>query len=65
MIGTNQIPTVLKEWRTPRHPEFADDGKTAWRLFNAFTEAFKDTSVWNTASRGTTFQELFDRCVSN
>jgi hypothetical protein len=65
VIGTSQIPIVLKEWRTPRHPEFADDGKTAWRLFNAFTEAFKDTSVWSTASRGTTFQELFDRCVSN
>jgi hypothetical protein len=65
VIGTNQIPVVLKEWRAPRHPEFAECGKTAWRLFNAFTEAFKETSIWNNASRGTTFQELFDRCVSN
>lgn len=32
---------VIKEWRTPSHPEFAADGKTAWRLRNAFTEAFK------------------------
>jgi hypothetical protein len=36
-----QIPTILTEWRTPRHPEFAQDGKTAWRLFNSFTEAAK------------------------
>jgi hypothetical protein len=35
------IPQVLTEWRTPQHPEFAKDGKTAWRLFNAFTEALK------------------------
>ncbi len=61
VIGTNQIPVVLKEWRTPRHPEFADGGKTAWRLFNAFTESFKETSIWNNASRGLVFQDLFDR----
>lgn len=35
------IPQVLTEWRAPRHPEFAKQGKTAWRLFNAFTEALK------------------------
>jgi Domain of unknown function (DUF932) len=64
VIGSNQIPIVLQEWRTPRHPEFAD-GKTAWRLFNAFTEAFKETTIWNTANRGLAFQALFDRCVSN
>jgi hypothetical protein len=34
------IPQVLQEWRQPRHPEFRD-GKTGWRLFNAFTEALK------------------------
>jgi hypothetical protein len=61
VIGTNQIPVVLKEWRTPRHPEFAEAEKTAWRLFNAFTESFKGTSIWNNASRGLMFQDLFDR----
>ncbi len=33
------IPTVLKEWRTPTYPAFGD--RTAWSLFNAFTEALK------------------------
>lgn len=40
-ITTTAIPTVLKEWRTPSHPEFAVDGHTAWRLRNAFTESYK------------------------
>lgn len=40
-LTTTGIPTVLKEWRTPSHPEFAADGKTAWRLRNAFTESYK------------------------
>lgn len=36
-----QIPHVLKEWRTPSIPEFSAAGRTAWRLFNAFTEVYK------------------------
>ena len=35
-----RLPAVLREWREPRHPEFRE-GRTAWRLFNAFTEALK------------------------
>ena len=44
-IVPRSIPTVLKEWRTPKHAEFAADGTTAWRLRNAFTEAFKETTA--------------------
>lgn len=40
-LNVQRIPDVIREWDTPRHPEFAADGKTAWRLFNAFTEAYK------------------------
>jgi Domain of unknown function (DUF932) len=35
------LPGVLKEWREPRHQEFRANGKTAWRLFNAFSECLK------------------------
>jgi hypothetical protein len=35
-----KLPAILKEWREPRHPEFRE-GRTAWRLFNAFTEGLK------------------------
>jgi Domain of unknown function (DUF932) len=40
IIPVTRIPEVLKEWREPRHPEFRQ-GRTAWRLFNAFTETLK------------------------
>jgi len=39
-----QVPHILTEWRTPRHPEFGAD-KSAWRLFNAFTEVAKESSL--------------------
>jgi Domain of unknown function (DUF932) len=38
--ATNRmIPQILKEWREPTYPDFRD--RTAWSLFNAFTEALK------------------------
>ncbi len=41
VLPVTRLPAVLKEWREPRHPEFRAAGKTAWRLFNAFTETLK------------------------
>lgn len=40
VVPVTKLPEVIKEWREPRHPEFCE-GRTAWRLFNAFTEALK------------------------
>lgn len=40
-----RIPEILKEWRTPRHPEFAQ-GRNVWRLMNAFTEIAKGTTIF-------------------
>jgi hypothetical protein len=40
VLPVTKLPDVLQEWREPRHPEFRN-GKTAWRLFNAFTETAK------------------------
>jgi hypothetical protein len=40
ILPVTKLPDVLQEWRHPRHPEFTD-GRTAWRLFNAFTEILK------------------------
>lgn len=56
---TTQIPAILKEWRAPRHPEFAT-GKTGWRLFNAFTEIAKDTSVFSLPKRTQSLHALID-----
>ena len=40
VVPITRVPDVLEEWRHPRHEEFKQ-GLTAWRLFNAFTEALK------------------------
>jgi hypothetical protein len=40
VLPVTRIPAVLREWREPRHPEFRQS-RTAWRLFNAFTESLK------------------------
>jgi len=38
-VTVTEIPHVLKEWRKPQHAEF--EPRTAWSLFNSFTEVFK------------------------
>lgn len=40
VLPVTKLPDVLREWREPRHQEFRQ-GKTAWRLFNAFSEVAK------------------------
>jgi hypothetical protein len=40
VVPVTRLPAVLREWREPRHAEFRE-GRTAWRLFNAFTETLK------------------------
>lgn len=46
IITVTRIPDVIKEWRAPRHPEFAVS-KNGWRLMNSFTEIMKDTSIFD------------------
>jgi len=40
VVPVTKIPDLLKQWREPNHPEFREN-RTAWRLFNAFTEILK------------------------
>jgi len=47
VIASAKIGMVLGEWRTPRHQEFVDAGKTTWRLMNAFTEILKPRAEGN------------------
>ena len=49
-LGVLEIPKLIKEWREPRHPEFAEAGKTAWRLFNAATDTIKG-DLWRLPAR--------------
>lgn len=40
VVGWRLLPKVIEEWRNPKHEEFRP--RTAWSLFNSFTEVFKD-----------------------
>jgi hypothetical protein len=55
-----QIPHIISEWRNPRHQEFVSCGKTAWRLFNAFTEIQKDSGVFVLPKRTQSLHALMD-----
>jgi len=59
-ITVTQVPAILEEWRTPRHPEFASNGKTAWRFFNAVTEAAKGSGLWALSQRTQALHGLLD-----
>jgi hypothetical protein len=59
VLPVTKLPLALKEWRDPRHPEFRD-GKTAWRLFNAVTEAAKGGDIQNLPRRTQALHGLVD-----
>lgn len=59
VITATKIPHVIREWEAPRHPEFAADGLTAWRLFNAVTENTKG-GLGNAPRRGQALHGVLD-----
>lgn len=59
-ITVTQIPAILQEWRTPRHPEFTANGHSAWRFFNAITEAVKGSGLWALPARTQALHGLLD-----
>jgi hypothetical protein len=60
VLPVTQLPTVLSEWRQPRHREFAADGKTAWRLLNAFTEGWKGRNLATLPRRSQALHGMLD-----
>jgi len=63
VIPPSRVPKVLKEWRTPRHPEFVQAGKTAYRLMNAFTEVAKASNVMERPKQTIALQGVLDTTV--
>lgn len=45
VVPVTKLPKVLEEWRKPSHEEFGGK-RNAWRLFNAYTETLKDSSLF-------------------
>lgn len=57
-LGIRDILPTLKEFRAPRHPEFA--GSTLFNLYNAATEALKGSDLAKLPSRTQCIQTQFD-----
>ncbi len=51
VIGWRLLPQVIQEWREPKHEAFQP--RTAWSLFNAFTEALKERQMVQPARAAT------------
>jgi len=58
-LGALEIPRFIKEWREPRHPEFAQMPKSAWRVFNAATEVIKG-DLWRLPTRTCALHTILD-----
>lgn len=58
-LNVTDIPKTLREWREPEHPELSQEGKTAWRLFNAVTEAIKG-DLWRLPARTGALHKVLD-----
>jgi hypothetical protein len=57
-LGIRDILPTIREFRAPRHPEFA--GATLFNLYNAATEALKRSDLAKLPSRTQTIQSQFD-----
>ena len=60
VVPVTQVPLVLHEWREPRYQEFTENGRSVWRLFNAFTESFKSRSLEMLPRRSQALHGLLD-----
>ena len=55
------IPSVISEWRKPRHEEFQK--RNAWSLHNAFTESLKSGNLAELPTRTEALHALLDNHV--
>lgn len=60
VIGPTKVPQVLADWRKPAHEEYAP--RTAWSLFNAFTQNVLKGNAGNYLKRTQTLHGMMD-CV--
>ncbi len=64
VISSAKIGQVLHQWRHPSYPEFSE-GKTVWRLMNAFTEVLKPRErghdLWTLPAKTEALHALLDR----
>ncbi len=57
VVSASRLPKVIEAWEEPKHEEFAP--RTAWSLFNAFTEVQKAASPRLQMERSLRLSQLF------
>ena len=62
VLPASRLPKVLEAWEEPAHAEFAP--RTAWSLFNAFTEVQKEGSARLQMEGSLRLSQLFRRELS-
>jgi len=60
-LPLTRLPKVYAEWKRPSYPDFAP--RTAWSLFNGYTEVYKGTSLFKLPARTQRLHLLMDRFV--
>jgi len=58
VMAFSYLPKVLAEYRAPRHEDFAP--RTAWSLFNAYTEVLKESPAQDLSQRTIRLHGLMD-----
>jgi hypothetical protein len=61
VIPASNLPKVIEAWETPTHADF--EPRTAWSLFNAFTEVAKSSSPQLQMRNTLKLSELFRQAV--
>lgn len=59
VLPASRLPKVIEAWEEPRHEEFTP--RTAWSLFNAFTEVAKGTGPRAQVEGSLRLSQLFRR----
>ena len=62
VLPASRLPKVIEAWEEPRHPEFVP--RTAWSLFNAFTEVAKTSPARAQMEGSLRLSSLFRRELS-
>jgi len=63
IITSHRLPKLVEQWDTPDHEEFAATGMSAWRMFNAATEALKGSNVVDMTRRTEKLHTLTDQVI--
>jgi hypothetical protein len=51
LLTPTQATVAFEDWKTARHPEFAEGGRSFWWLYNAVTEALKKGAAGHVIDR--------------